>query len=180
MNKSVKPSQKRNDEYRTAEFGEGNASSDFSQRYGYKLSILSNRLSLWTARTYGRKFGVSVVEWRALAYLFANGECAARDITVNTLMDKGNVSRAIGSLVKKGLVIRREDRADGRRILVRLTASGKRLYGAISAQSEGRQQRLALVLTVDEQCVLDRALAKLGVEADRMLDETELPAQGDG
>ena len=141
--------------------------------YGFQIAVLANSLQLWMARRLRQEFGVSGVEWRVLAYLTSNGEAAAKDVTDGTLMDKGNVSRAIHRLTKKGLLSRRADRSDRRVARLKVTGKGRRLHDRIAVVSDERQRRLAAALSTDERQVFDQLFAKLSDEAENLLSETE-------
>lgn len=145
--------------------------SNLAERYSYRLTALSNLLTVWSARNLGRQFDISVVEWRVLATIAQFGPSPAKNITVNTVMDKGNVSRAVQGLEKGGFVTRSPDKSDGRTQIIKMTPSGRRLHKKISAQSIARQVRLSASLTIEERRVLDRALTKLANEAKAMLNE---------
>lgn len=146
---------------------------DLSKRYSFRLSALSNTLTLWSTRTFGRKFGISTVEWRVLTTIAQFGASPARDITANTIMDKGNVSRAVQTLLEKKLIKRRQDKSDSRTQIISLTPAGRRLNKRVSIISINRQKRLASVLSAEERRSLDRILEKLSREAKVMLDEQE-------
>lgn len=72
------------------------------------------------------------------------------------------MTQTISDLESEGLIARRADPADGRRILVELTEQGSRTLAADRRQREGwLAQAIAEDLSTQEQQVLMRAAALL-------------------
>ena len=86
---------------------------------------------------------------------------AASDVAALTGLDKMSVSRALSGLVQRGRVVRRVDPADKRRLLLRLSAAGERLYERIGAPAKERERRLFRGVGADEQAQLGRTLDRL-------------------
>ena len=74
---------------------------DIRSRLAYRIQVLSNKMTTWSASTYSKELGIGVQEARVLIVLARLGEVSANEICEFGKMDKGNVSRAIDSLVKK-------------------------------------------------------------------------------
>src|SRR5215470_18469539 len=97
----------------------------------YRLSVLMLRISNAIARSYERRFRLSVPEWRVMAVLGRFGPLSAVGVGEKTQMDKVRVSRAVSRLVAAGRVSRRTDRRDRRRSILALTASGRAIHARI-------------------------------------------------
>ena len=108
----------------------------------FRLSVLSNRLTLWAARTYGREFGIGVLEWRVLAALALLGPATASEIVGLTVLDKSGVSRAVRRLVRRGFAERAGHPADGRMKILSLTPPGRALHARVALRSRERERRL--------------------------------------
>ena len=109
---------------------------------GFRISRLSNRLTLWAARVYGREFGVSVLEWRVTASLGLLGQATASEIAGLTVLDKSNVSRTVRRLLKRGVVERIDHPDDSRKKVLSLTPEGRALHKRIAQRSQERETRL--------------------------------------
>ncbi|MDE0333965.1 MAG: MarR family transcriptional regulator [Defluviicoccus sp.] len=146
---------------------------DLSRIAGYRLSALSNRLTLWSARVYRREFGVSSLEWRVLASLAALGPVTARDVAEFAVLDKSNVSRAVHRLTHRGFIERCGHPVDGRSRILTLTKEGRILHGKISAHSRQRDKELFRGFTESERESFAAFLTRLDERARLLLRATE-------
>jgi DNA-binding MarR family transcriptional regulator len=148
------------------------ASFDLERFLPYRLSLLTNTISGGIARSYRDRHGISIHEWRVLAVLGRFPGISASDIVRHTAMDKVSISRAVRSLVDKGLLERRPDRSDRRRMRLLLTADrGQSLLGQIVPLARQYERELLKALDRAEAAAFSRALAKLqrraeSIEAD--------------
>lgn len=140
---------------------------------GYRLSALSNRLTLWSARVYRREFGVSSLEWRVLASLAALGPVTARDVAEFAVLDKSNVSRAVHRLTRRGFVEQSGHPVDRRSRILTLTREGRTLHGNISAHSGKREEDLFRDFTEAERESFAAFLTRLDERARVLLRATE-------
>jgi DNA-binding MarR family transcriptional regulator len=83
-------------------------------------------------------------------------------------MDADKVTRAVDRLVAKGLVARKPDAADRRRVVLSLTARGRRVYAAIDRRRREIDVEFLSVLTEAERRNLFAALDKLELQARRI------------
>lgn len=140
----------------------------------HRVLLLSNTLALAAARHYPRRFGVRLPEWRVIDALHAGGEITANEISRWLRTDKAWVGRSVERLIGGGYARRRADPGHGRRILLSLTAKGRRAYDAIAAAARRRHENLLAALSGEERAVLEQALAKLQARASEMLTAPEL------
>jgi DNA-binding MarR family transcriptional regulator len=134
----------------------------------YRLSVLSNTVSRAIARIYAERFDLSIPEWRAMAQLGRHGRLSASDIVGLTAMDKVRVSRAVARLVESGRVAAVPDARDRRRQVLTLTRAGQRIYREIVPLALEREARLLDALDARDRRALDRLLAKLQAQAQRL------------
>ena len=129
-----------------------------------------------TARPFSESIGkahrLSLNEWRVLLVLANHAGIAASDVAALTGLDKMSVSRALSGLVQRNRVVRRVDPKDRRRLLLRLSAAGERLYVRIGTPAKERERSLFRGIGADEQAQLGRTLDRLvanllTVDADR-------------
>ena len=146
---------------------------DLAQVTAYRLAVLSNRLTLWSARVYRREFGASVLEWRVLSILAQLGPAMARDVAEFSVLDKSNVSRAVRRLAARGLVAQSSHPADGRSRILTLTGEGRALHGRIAARSRDREEALFEDFSADERRTLSALLDRLDARARALLAATE-------
>ncbi|HXA69521.1 MAG TPA: MarR family winged helix-turn-helix transcriptional regulator [Stellaceae bacterium] len=140
----------------------------------YRLSVLMLRISNAIARSYERRFRLSVPEWRVMAVLGRFGPLSANGVAEKTQMDKVRVSRAVARLMAAGRLSRRTDRMDRRRSILALTTAGEAIHREIVPHAERVEARLLAGLDEAERAALDRLLAKLEARA-----ETPFVAEGD-
>ena len=127
----------------------------------YRLSVLSNRISLDIAALYGERFGLNVTEWRILAVLGRYPSLSATDVAERTAMDKVAVSRAVTSLLASGRLKRRLHGDDRRRSVLQLSAKGYRVYDEVAPLALEYERRLLEGLQPDERSALDRLLSRM-------------------
>jgi len=97
----------------------------------YRLSVAANAVSRHIARAYEHQFGLKNAQWRLLAVLADEGPMTPQRLCGRTVMDKVTVMRAAQGLLRRRLVRRLANPADGRSHRLLITADGKRLYHRI-------------------------------------------------
>jgi DNA-binding MarR family transcriptional regulator len=127
----------------------------------YRLSLLSNTISEGIAAAYRDVHGLSLTEWRVVAILGRFPDLAATDIMARGAMDKVPVSRAVARLEERGLVRRKADNEDRRRLTLRLTPKGVNLFNAVVPEALAYENRLLSALDPEESAQLDALLEKL-------------------
>ena len=138
----------------------------------YRLHRVANLLSRGAEMRYRREFGVSLWEWRTLALLGG----AAEPLSLNELsraagVDKSQMSRVVSGLSARKLVLRADDKADGRGVKLRLSASGRKLYEGLIVAAAERNDAFLGCLSTKEQACLEGALDKLAEEARRFIQD---------
>ena len=127
----------------------------------YKLSILSQSVSGLIASEYETKFGLNMNQWRTLVVINANQPVTASIISDLTLLDKMTISRAVRSLKARKLVQTATSGADGRRLMLSLTQSGKKIYDDVIPIAMNYETKLLAALTPQEQQKLEVIMEKL-------------------
>lgn len=90
-----------------------------------------------------RAAGLRVPEWRVLACLLDSDGAMITQLATVALAEQSRLTRIILQMENRGLVIRRGDAADKRRVRVHLTAQGRTL--ARDLVTEAKQHETALI-----------------------------------
>ena len=136
----------------------------------YRLSLLSNTISEGIATAYRDVHGLSLTEWRVVAILGRFPDLTATNIMARGAMDKVPVSRAVARLEERGLVRRKADNDDRRRLTLRLTPKGVKLFNAVVPEALAYEKRLLSALGPDESAQLGELIDKL-LRSARVLNE---------
>lgn len=134
----------------------------------FRLSVLSNVVSMNIARAYAREFDLSIPEWRVLAVLARYPDLSAVEVAERTAMDKVAVSRAVQSLLKARRLARTYDRGDRRRSVLRLSASGRSVYTRVAPLALEYEKKLLATLSASDRQLLDRLISQLLTRAAQM------------
>lgn len=107
------------------------------------------------------RFGVTRREWVVLALLQAAGPVHSSALAEQANLDRSAMSKAIVSLIRKGLVSRVSRRGDRRFTELSLTDAGTALFERMMPVMEDLNARVLGVLDVREIAVLDGLLDRL-------------------
>jgi DNA-binding MarR family transcriptional regulator len=134
----------------------------------YRLSVLTNTISQGISQTYLQPFGISVTEWRIVAVIGAQPKLTASEIVSRTAMDKVTISRAVKSLIEKGLLERTTDPEDRRCRRHCLSAAGLNVFREITPRAQQYESELLRVLSPDQLGFLQTLLDLLQDQAVRL------------
>lgn len=134
----------------------------------YRLSVLTNIISMSIAEAYEREFGLSIPQWRIMAVLARFPDLSAIEVAERTAMDKVAVSRAVQGLLSSKRVLRAYDKGDRRRSILRLSAAGQAVYTRVAPLALRYEEQLLSALSASDQRVLDRLLGRLLEQAQAM------------
>lgn len=134
----------------------------------YRLSVTTNRVSRAFAAHYEQEFGISIPEWRAIAVLGAFAPLSSNGICERTAMDKAKVSRAVASLLKRGLIERAPHVTDQRLIRLTLSKAGRGIYEAIIPRARAIEADVTKGLSKADIVHLHRVLDRMAARLDEM------------
>ncbi|MBS0336586.1 MAG: MarR family transcriptional regulator, partial [Proteobacteria bacterium] len=137
---------------------------DLEHRTAYRFSIIS-ALSTRCMLDLYRKLGLTVGGWRTLSIIGRYEPIHPGSIAERTSVDPDKVTRAVDRLVAKRLVARKVDSVDRRRIVLTLTARGRRVYAEIDGVRRAVEQKFLSVLTRDELARFNATMDKLEAQA---------------
>ena len=138
----------------------------------YRLHVLANLSARWAGARYRRRFGLKLLEWRALALLGGYAPLSLNGLARGAGLEKSYASRTVAALVRRGLIASGPDERDGRGKRLALTAKGRRLYRRVFRDALARHQAWLSVLTRMERRSLMGMLARL-TERARALEALE-------
>ena len=144
------------------------AGFDLESFLPYRLSVTTNRVSRAFAALYEQEFGISIPEWRAIAVLGAFAPLSSNEICDRTAMDKAKVSRAVATLLKRGLIEREAHGTDQRLIQLTLSRKGQKIYEAIIPRARAIEAEVTKALSKADVAHLHRVLDRIGMRLDEM------------
>ncbi|GAB10572.1 putative MarR family transcriptional regulator [Gordonia araii NBRC 100433] len=107
--------------------------------------------------------GCTGYEYRCLAGLAAAGDPLSQaELGSAAALDPRDVTHTVRALENRGLVARDKDPEHGRRMLVSLTAAGRRAAAELASVMAGVQEDVFARLTADERDILVALLVRVG------------------
>ena len=133
----------------------------------YVMNRMAETISAQLSVIYRDHYKLTVPQWRVIANLGQHQILLAQDIVKFTDMEKTKISRAVNTLVDRGLVVGEQAEGDNRAKNLRLTAQGTDLYQAIVPDVQAWEKDLLSCLSKVEQKELFSSLEKLKVKLEK-------------
>jgi len=136
----------------------------------YLLYLLAKVSDLASAEfhAHARKAGLRVPEWRVLASLTDEDGAMVTRLAALSMMEQSRLTRIIDQMVERGLVTRRSDPEDGRRVRVFLTDQGRDLALSLREDARAHEARIITMLPAEDAARLKPLLLS-------MLEQLEAP-----
>lgn len=150
---------------RTREADFGRIRLDLAERSFYRLSILATQLNRCVTGGYVHKFARPANAWKVLTLLGRFGPISVSEITAHTSLEMDKITRVVDSLVRQGLTVRRQDSADKRRIIIHLTAGGRKVVRRVETMIARMEREFLIALSAREREALYAILDKLQTRA---------------
>lgn len=115
---------------------------DLEQYIPYRIAVLSGQIGLTSTRLYRQHFGFGLREWRMIAVLGQTGEQTLSQLSRTAKVDTGTAARALKTLVEKGLVSKRDDELDQRKVQFALTDVGHKVLDRVANGALERERAL--------------------------------------
>ena len=143
----------------------------------FRITRLSNALRTNVTKRYLEEFGLSIPEWRLLALVTRFSPVRFSDLTHRSSMDKGQVSRTLQVMTKRGLTKMKVIKQRGSRtaaalaapVVVSVAPKGKALYKQVLPVARRRQadiiRRFSEADRVAFYTMLDKIFAVIGTAA---------------
>lgn len=126
-----------------------------------QINFLANKLSAGASACYRKHFGVGIVEWRLLALLAIENNMTANRMCSIIGIDKAAVSRAIRQMERNRLITTLSDPDDARRVIIQISADGRRLHDQMIRVALKREELLLAHFTAAETRLLLDMLQRL-------------------
>jgi DNA-binding MarR family transcriptional regulator len=138
---------------------------ELEHRSVYRFSILHALTSRAVAGSFAKKFGLNFAAWRTLTVIGRFEPIFPGGVGQWMSLGSDRVARAVDELVRKGLVARRPDGLDRRRIALTLTPEGRRVYRTVDRERQTQEKIFLSVLTPDEARIFHACMDKLEAQA---------------
>lgn len=138
---------------------------DLKDRVGYRFLNLAGQQMRCLAAMYGPLYKLTIAKWKVLSVIGYFEPMSATELGRYTSLEPDKVSRVVDYLVKQRLVNRRQDPADRRRVILSLSAKGKRVNDSIEIVRRAIEVDLLRVLDPAELTTFYAALDKLDARA---------------
>ena len=132
------------------------------------LGAVASIIRRSAGRTYPTATGLTKGESEVLHAIDQYGPAAARDISVLTTLNEGQVSGIVKTLTTRDLIRRTSDPNDTRRYLLTLTAAGRAKLKKVHQHLRKRQQLLLEGISPVEQAQFFATLLKVLSNAKRI------------
>lgn len=111
---------------------------------GYLLYLLASASHLASGQFHEevREAGVRVPEWRVLACLHDEDGQMVTQLARFALMEQSHLTKTIDQMVERGLVTRRSDETDRRRVRIFMTDKGTQLADRLVARAKAHEAQL--------------------------------------
>ncbi len=137
-----------------------------------KVIRLANVLRRSSTLVYGRRFGLSQVEWRIVALVGEHGPVSLNALAELMGLDKGQTSRGVSALVARRLVLR-EYRREGRGIRITLSVRGTQMYDDLLKSALERNRVLLHGMSAAEKSEFFEILDRLTRLARTVLEQEQ-------
>lgn len=138
----------------------------------YRLHVLANLSARWAEARYQQRFGLKLLEWRAIALLGGYEPQSLNELARGAGLEKSYASRTVAGLIRRKLVSSTQDDRDARGKLFELTRAGRTLYRKVFDDAVARSQAWLSVLSEEEGAALMTMLERLTEQA-RVLEAAE-------
>ncbi|NJL09110.1 MAG: MarR family transcriptional regulator [Methylacidiphilales bacterium] len=143
----------------------------------YRLNVLSALVLRALGRIFDDRFGLAIPDWRVIVTIGQFGTLTAKQVGAHSHMHKTKVSRAVATLERRGLLVRRSNKADLREAFLSLTEDGQAIYRDLVPTAVEFADRMLADLDAAERVLLESVLEKLTARASVWAAET--PAGAD-
>ncbi len=151
-----------------AKLKKGEIRLELGERASYRFSILSARQVTQMAGVTLKQFGLTGNTWRVLSIIGYYGPMSATEVCEHASLEADKVTRAVDILSCKKIVLRRRNRRDRRKVVLSLSARGRRVYNEIERHRHVMELDLMSVLDADERDALYEILDKIEQRADEI------------
>lgn len=132
-----------------------------------RMSRVQAKLNAQASQLLRETVGLTLTQWRIVALIGVAGQTHLSNITKQTAMDKGLLSRNLKTLVANGLVLTQQDEADQRVQHLTLSPDGQAIFDRAVPITQRRQAWLRQDLTEEEIQTFRQVLDKLEIATEK-------------
>ena len=140
---------------------------DVEHRTAYRFAMLSTMSTRAMADVF-RRHGLTDLGWRVFSLIGHHEPVHPSSIGKRASFDPDKVTRAVDRLVRIGLVARSVDGADRRRVILKMTPRGRKVYAEIERRRRAMEKEFLSVLSAGELKAFYSALDKLEAQGRRL------------
>ncbi len=133
-------------------------------RLSFRVNFIAHHFNQPLYDWIWREFRLTMPEHIVLYALGLKDGITADDIAASTARPKNTLSRGVNALLRKNLIDRREDLKDRRRLILTLTARGRRIVARTVPAFVAHENGMASALTAGERRTLELLLEKIIVD----------------
>jgi DNA-binding MarR family transcriptional regulator len=124
----------------------------------YRLLLLARMIDRQAARQLSSAFGLTLAEWRVLAFVCASGPSSASTIGRSGGIDRAEISRAVSRLEDRKLAVRESDRDNRRKLIISPTGQGKSLFDKVIADRRAFFRALLQDIPEADRLAVERSM----------------------
>ena len=128
----------------------------------YRLLLLARMIDRRSARDLQRH-GLSLAEWRVLAFVGSSGPATASKIGKFGEIDRAEISRAVSRLESRGLIERRQDESHRKRFIISPTAAGESLFVAVRDERRHFFKAMTEGISPSDRKAMDKGLEAMAL-----------------
>lgn len=129
----------------------------------YRLLLLARMIDRQAARQLSSAFGLTLAEWRVLAFVCASGPSSASAIGRSGGIDRAEISRAVSRLENRKLAVREGDPDNRRKRIISPTGEGRSLFAEVIADRRAFFRALLQDISPEDRKVVERSMRKMAV-----------------
>jgi DNA-binding MarR family transcriptional regulator len=140
----------------------------FGRYLPHRLLMLARMIDRETAKQLQSEFGITVAEWRVLAFVASAGPASASDVGAAFEADRAEVSRAVAKLVASDLILREQDPAHQKKMILCVTDAGRVLHKKVREARQGYYLEILHDLSEEDRDAFDRSLNAIALRVDKL------------
>lgn len=130
---------------------------DLSEYLPFQMSVISTQMFTNVIEDAG----LQMPEWRIMMALPSHQPCSSHDLCVLTAMDAARVSRAQRRLEDLDMISVIRDKADRRRLVVRLSDKGELELSRLKSAAQAAESKMLDTLGPEDRAQLKTAIGSL-------------------
>lgn len=133
-----------------------------SKHASINIGLVQNRAELCHQRFSGlNQSNITDQQWRIIRLLAENGTLDFQDLANQACILRPSLTGILTRLEKAGLAVRLKPSNDQRRVYLKLTQEGEKLYETIGAQVDERYDAIEKILSKEKMLELKELLRQL-------------------